>query len=344
MLKGVFNMIKKVACVGILVADVIVEPVIAYPEKGVLEKVNSITVHNGGNAMTASINLRKLGVESKMVGMVGDDMFGQFLRERLEKADVDTRGLKVSDRDQTSASVLMIDKNAERSFFHCVGTNAVFGIDDIDFSIIEECDIVFVTGTFLLTHFDGEETMLFLKKCKEMGKTTMLDVCWDANGNWGKLLDMCMPYIDYLMPSIDEAVCIAGKEEPDEIADVFNKNGAKNVIIKLFIGNIPLKEIRRNRFLHHWCKRLKVFCKVNIFTCTNRNITTICNFNIMFCVMPWSNIFNPCNVVFFKTFCKHNAVFNANMTEMVDCKRYFVSYNISYLFNIIFKIIHAFLC
>ena len=226
-------MMKKVACVGILVADVIVEPVIAYPEKGVLEKVNSITVHNGGNAMTASINLRKLGVESKMVGMVGNDMFGQFLKERLEKADVDTRGLKISDKDQTSASVLMIDKNAERSFFHCVGTNAVFGIDDIDFDIIKECDIVFVTGTFLLTHFDGEETMEFLKKCKEMGKTTMLDVCWDANGNWGKLLDMCMPYIDYLMPSIDEAVCIAGKEDPDEIADVFNKNGAKNVIIKL---------------------------------------------------------------------------------------------------------------
>ena len=226
-------MIKKVACVGILVADVIVEPVIAYPEKGVLEKVNSITVHNGGNAMTASINLRKLGVESKMVGMVGNDMFGQFLRERLEKAEVDTRGLKVSDKDQTSASVLMIDKNAERSFFHCVGTNAVFSIDDIDFKIIEECDIVFVTGTFLLTHFDGEETMLFLKKCKEMGKTTLLDVCWDAKGQWGELLDMCMPYIDYLMPSIDEAVCIAGKEEPDEIADVFNKNGAKNVIIKL---------------------------------------------------------------------------------------------------------------
>lgn len=226
-------MIKKVACVGILVADVIVEPVIAYPEKGVLEKVNSITVHNGGNAMTASINLRKLGVESKMVGMVGNDMFGQFLRERLQKADVDTRGLKTSDKDQTSASVLMIDKNAERSFFHCVGTNAVFGIDDIDFDIIKECDIVFVTGTFLLTHFDGGETMEFLKKCKKMGKTTMLDVCWDANGNWGRLLDMCMPYIDYLMPSIDEAVCIAGKEDPDEIADVFNKNGAKNVIIKL---------------------------------------------------------------------------------------------------------------
>ena len=224
---------KKVACLGILVADVIVEPVENYPEKGVLEKVNSITVHNGGNAMTASINLKKLGVESSIVGMVGDDMFGDFLKKRLVEANVDTRGLKQSSQTQTSASVLMIDKTGERSFFHCVGTNAAFSIDDIDFDIIKECDIVFVTGTFLLTHFDGIETMEFLKKCKEMGKTTLLDVCWDSKGEWGKLLDMSMPYIDFLMPSIDEAVCIAGKEDPDDIADVFVSKGAKNVIIKI---------------------------------------------------------------------------------------------------------------
>ncbi len=226
-------MSMKVACVGILVADVIVEQVEKYPQKGALEKVNSITVHSGGNAMTASINLKKLGVESYIVGMVGNDMFGTYLKSCLEDARVNIKGLKTSKQTQTSASVLMIDRNAERSFFHCVGTNAIFSIDDIDFDVISRCDIVFVTGTFLLTHFDGVETMEFLKKCKEMGKTTMLDVCWDSNGNWGKLLDMSMPYIDYLMPSIDEAVCISGKNEPDKIADVFVSKGARNVIIKL---------------------------------------------------------------------------------------------------------------
>ena len=187
---------KKVACIGILVADVIVEPVTAYPEKGVLVPVNSITMHNGGNAMTASINLRKLGVDSSVIGMVGNDIFGDFLKGKLNDAGVNTSGLRVSDKVQTSASVLMIDANAERSFFHTVGTNAVFSEKDIDYSIIEACDIVFVTGTFLMNTFDGIETMRFLKKCKDMGKTTFLDVCWDAQGRWGELLDMSLPYID----------------------------------------------------------------------------------------------------------------------------------------------------
>ena len=81
---------------------------------------------------------------------------------------------------------------------------------------------------------DGEETAEFLKKCKEMGKTTFLDVCWDAKGQWGKVLDVCLPHLDFFMPSIDEAVQLAdGETDPEKIADSFMKKGAKNVIIKL---------------------------------------------------------------------------------------------------------------
>ena len=224
---------KKVACVGIMVADVIVETVTEYPGKGVLLPVNSITMHNGGNAMTAAINLNTLGTDSSVVGAVGNDVFGRYLIDRLDEQGVDTKGVSVKNDVQTSASVLMIDQSGERSFFHCYGSNAAFTYDDINFDIIDKNDMVFVTGSFLMDTFDGEETMRFLKKCKEKGKTTFLDVCWDASGKWGEVLDICMPYMDYFMPSIDEAVNIAGKEDLDEIADVFMSKGVKNVVIKV---------------------------------------------------------------------------------------------------------------
>ena len=224
---------RKVACLGILVADVIVSTVEKYPEKGKLEKVDGITVHNGGNAMTAALNLRSLGVESAIFGKVGNDIYGNYLNDILVTKNVDVRGLSRDDSVQTSASIVILDSTGERSFFHCVGTNAVFSVDDVDFSVLDEYDMVFVTGSFLLSRFDGKETMEFLKKCKEMGKTTFLDVCWDASGRWGELLDCSMPYIDYFMPSIDEAVNIAQKSEPEEIAQVFMDKGVKNVIIKL---------------------------------------------------------------------------------------------------------------
>lgn len=224
---------KSVACVGILVADVLVKSVKEYPEKGLLLPVNSITVHSGGNAMTASINLTRYGVPSSIIGKVGNDLFGEHLRNVLKDKGVSTQGLTVDKETQTSASVLMIDsESGERSFFHCVGANAAFSIDDIDFDIIESSDIVFVTGTFLLKTFDGEQTMAFLKKCKEMGKTTVLDVCWDSSGKWGEILNCCMPYIDFFLPSINEAEELSGKKDVEEMARTFMKNGVGAVVIK----------------------------------------------------------------------------------------------------------------
>ena len=221
-----------VACVGILVADVIVKPVEKMPEKGILSPVDSIELFSGGNAMTAAINLRKMGLSSAMVGMVGDDRFGEFLRGCLEKYDVCTRGLKSTDKAQTSASTLLISDEGERSFWHCVGANGIFSIDDIDMDVIKDAKTVFVTGTFLMDTFDGKQTADFLKKCRELGKTTVLDVCWDSKNRWGNLINQVLPYIDIFMPSIDEAREISKKNTVEEMAAEFFEKGVGSVVIK----------------------------------------------------------------------------------------------------------------
>ena len=99
---------KKVACVGILVADVMVSGMNGTPNKGELARVDGVTIHNGGNAMTAAINLTKLGVETRMVGKVGCDLFGQFLEERLNAHGVDTRGLAKDENTGSSVSIFNI--------------------------------------------------------------------------------------------------------------------------------------------------------------------------------------------------------------------------------------------
>ena len=222
-----------VACVGILVADVITKPVDEIPEKGLLGLVDSIELFSGGNAMTAAINIKKIGLNSAVIGKIGNDPFGDFLEGCLDKSGVDTRGISRDEKVQTSTSVALSSSDGERTFLHCVGANGTFSVDDVNWDVVDESKIVFVTGTYLLNTFDGKQTVEFLKKCKEKGKTTALDVCWDSKGKWGELLNDAMPYIDIFMPSIDEAKMIAGKEEPEEMADVFFQRGVKKVVIKL---------------------------------------------------------------------------------------------------------------
>lgn len=221
-----------IACVGILTADCIAKTVDKIPEAGKLGLIDSLKLYTGGCALNAAIDLAKLGADVAMVGMVGNDGFGTFMQGELQKFSIDTRGLKMSNEAGSSASVVLINSDGERSFIHTTGANAKFSEADVDYSVLEDTKIVFVAGTMLMPTFDGEQCAVMLKKCREMGKVTVLDSAWDDTGRWMDVLAPCMPYIDYFIPSIDEARMFAGCDDLDEIADCFFDRGVKHVVIK----------------------------------------------------------------------------------------------------------------
>lgn len=232
-----------VACIGILVADCIAKPVDELPEAGKLKKIESLKLYSGGCAMNAAVDMQKIGAKVSLLGMVGNDGFGSFLISELKNNGISVDGIKISDEYSSSASVVVVDSSGERSFLHCTGANAKFTDTDIDFSVIEDSKIVFVAGTMLMDGFDGEPCARVLKKCKEMGKITVLDSAWDDTGKWMDTLAPCMPYIDYFIPSIEEAEMFAGGEKDvNKIADIFFDYGVKHVAIKVGKDGCFVKE------------------------------------------------------------------------------------------------------
>ncbi|MBC7960786.1 MAG: carbohydrate kinase family protein [Vallitaleaceae bacterium] len=223
----------EVICVGILVADVIARTVNKLPDPGKLDLVDKIELYTGGCAVNSAIDMAKLGLNVGVVGKIGNDGFGRFLSDALKVEGVNTEGLVIDQETSTSSSMVTVDKNGERSFLHCLGANAEFVLEDINYEVIDRSKIVFVGGTMLLKKFDGEQCAAFLKKTKEMDKYTVLDTAWDSTGKWMQILKPCMPYIDLFIPSIEEAVMLSGKEDPEEIADVFLGMGVKTAVIKL---------------------------------------------------------------------------------------------------------------
>lgn len=223
-----------VACVGILVADVIAGPIHAFPERGKLAALDRISIHSGGNALNAAIDLAKLGARSAILGKVGADGFGDFLREQVRSSGVNDLGLIRSADCATSSSVVLLDDGGERTFLHCSDSNDRFCFEDVNFDVIARAKVVFLTGGFLMRTMDEGDAVRVLKKCREMGKITVYDTCWDAHGRWMSLLRPCLPYIDYFLPSIDEATHLAGGEtDPEKLADLFFDLGASHVVIKL---------------------------------------------------------------------------------------------------------------
>lgn len=222
-----------IACMGILVADVICKPVTKIPERGKLGFIDSVKLYNGGGAMTAAINIKKLGANTAILGKVGDDGLGMFLKGILDSKKVNTDGLVLDSEVDTSASVVIVDEGGERTFLHCKGSNAAYRLEDVNFDIIKDSKIVFFTGSTLMDAIDGEPTAELLKKCKEMGKITALDLAWDDSGRWMEVIGPSLPYVDYFLPSIEEAEQLSGETELDKISDVFFAKGAKHVVIKV---------------------------------------------------------------------------------------------------------------
>lgn len=222
-----------VTCLGILVADVVGKPVDVMPERGKLTLVDRMELHGGGCANNTGIGLAKIGVKTAVIGKVGADGFGDFMVNSLTKSGVDCSGVVRDNETATSATMVMVHGDGERSFIHYIGANAALTENDVNWDVVKSSRILHVAGAFLMPAFDGEPTARVLKKAQEMGVTTALDTCWDSKGRWMSVLEPCLQYVDYCVPSIEEARMVTGKHDPADVAKVLMDKGVGTVALKM---------------------------------------------------------------------------------------------------------------
>ncbi len=224
---------NEVTCLGILVADVVGKPIDTYPERGRLNLVERMELHSGGCAANTGVSLAKIGVKTAVIGKVGNDGFGDFLVQVLQKHGIDTRGVKRDEKEATSATMVMVHSDGERSFLHYIGANAALRLEDVDKDIVRQSKVLHIAGALVMPGIDGEPTAELLHRAKEAGIITSFDTVWNASSGWMDTIRPCLPYVDYMIPSIEEAKMLTGKEHPEDIAQVFLDYGVKAVGLKM---------------------------------------------------------------------------------------------------------------
>jgi sugar/nucleoside kinase (ribokinase family) len=223
----------KVVTLGILVADALARPVEEWPARGKLVFVDQITLQMGGCASNTGVALQKLGVPTAVVGKVGQDGFGDFVIHELESAGVDTRGVARDTEFNTSATLVSVADDGERTFIHYRGANGALRPEEFDYDFIAEADFLHVAGVFLMPGFDGEPAARALAEAKRRGVKTCCDTAWDASGRWDELMAPMLPYIDYFLPSLEEAREITGLVAPADVAASLLDRGVSVVALKM---------------------------------------------------------------------------------------------------------------
>jgi len=226
--------VPEITCVGLLTADVVGKPIDTFPERGHLAFVERMELHTGGCAANTGIGLAKLGVDTAIIGKVGNDGFGDFVVRRFQEYGIKADGV-VRDQDTaTSATMVLVHSDGERSFLHYSGANATLRAEDVDFECVKQSKVLHIAGSQVLSAFDGEPMAKLLKAAQRAGVITALDTVWDPSGRWMEVTGPCLPYVDYFLPSFEEARMLAGGlQTPEEVAQFLLDAGAKVVALKL---------------------------------------------------------------------------------------------------------------
>jgi sugar/nucleoside kinase (ribokinase family) len=225
--------VPEVICLGILVADVIAKPVDVFPGRGKLVLVKQLELHTGGCASNTGIGLARIGISAGVIGKVGNDGFGDFFVKAMQREGIDTANIMREDTAITSATMVLVHGDGERSFIHCLGANAALRLADVDLSALAGSRLLHVAGSLLLPGLDGPPTAQVLKQAKARGLMTSLDTAWDSTGQWMTLIQPSLPYLDYFLPSIEEARMLTGQERPADVAAALLDHGVGVVALKM---------------------------------------------------------------------------------------------------------------
>jgi sugar/nucleoside kinase (ribokinase family) len=224
---------SKVVSLGIHIVDVLGRPVASVPAGQGLALLDLIRFTVAGTAAGTSIDMAKLGLEVVTMGAIGQDEIGDFLIATMQRFGVNTDNLVRKANAQTSCTMLPIRPNGERPALHVIGANGELTIDDINFDAISQAKHLHMGGAPLMRKLDGKPASQVLKFAQDHGVTTTFDLLGIPQPNLAELIEVCLPYIDFFMPNLEEAQMICGLSGTESILGYFLERGARHVVLRL---------------------------------------------------------------------------------------------------------------
>lgn len=198
--------------------------------KGVaLKEVEGFTRAAGGAPANVACSVSRLGGESAFIGMVGEDAFGQFLIDTLEREGVDTSHVYRTGRAGTALAFVSLreDGNRDFSFYRNPSADMLLSEDEIGGEWFEAGDILHFCSVDLIeapVKYAHKKAIDFLKKA---GGTISFDPnvrlpLWpDGEACRAAILEF-LPYADIVKISDEELAFITGiADEAEAIRSLF---------------------------------------------------------------------------------------------------------------------------
>jgi len=183
---------------GSLNADLVFE-VKALPRPGETVLCPGYAVVAGGKGANQAAAAAKAGAAVRMVGRLGEDSFGAFLRQELERAGVDCSGVAAG-AEATGVAVIGVEAGGENQIIVGSGANLATRADQVD-------DAELAPGVTLLCQNEVEPsaTHALLRRAARRGARTILNLAPAA-----AVPTAVLDALDVLVVNQIEAAMVAG--------------------------------------------------------------------------------------------------------------------------------------
>jgi sugar/nucleoside kinase (ribokinase family) len=184
----------------------------------------------GGSAAITACGATRLGLRSGLIGVVGDDVFGRFMRESLADRGVDVSRLAVDRERHTGVSIVLV-RGDDRAILTALGTIPELSTSSFDSGSLQRARHVHVSSFFLQRGLRGDLPKL-LAGARAMGATTSIDPNWDPREEWNGGFVEALRETDIVFANGQEARRIARADKVEAAARTLAESGAL-VVVKL---------------------------------------------------------------------------------------------------------------
>ena len=216
------------------------EPIIDFVEAPASTATKRVYQTNaGGGAANVLAAAAAVGGAPAMIGRVGDDLFGEYLIDRLIARGVNPAGIKKDHYKQTGIGFVSHREQGEREFLFYRGTQDVVLYDPKkDRQILENAEVYHFTSVSMVTSALKRDTLLALDDARALRKVISFDVndrpaLWADRSEGEKVIRETLKKADIIKLSQEEMTFLFPGESLDSCAARLFRMGAKLACISL---------------------------------------------------------------------------------------------------------------
>jgi len=206
-----------------------------------LTEADCFTPHFGGALANVAVAARRTGAETALAGAAGDDDWGRWLAEQLEREAVELEYFELLSNEQTPIAFASFDETGEPSF-QIYGDAVAVAVQSVGprlENVFERATALVYGSTTLATAGEREVTL----RARDLALERGLRVCFDPNirpNRWGgdpgpaaRASRELVAGSAVVRANRDEATAITGVDDPREAAAALVELGAELAVVTM---------------------------------------------------------------------------------------------------------------